>query len=276
MADTTLLQSIVKLTRPLFIILSLALCGCIQMHTTVHVRKDGSGTIEEKMLFSEMLSGIMKEKGEGLPALPKKDQLREMSAEFGPDVKVVNVKKVENSGDSGFIVTYAFDDIEKVRIGNVQKMSKKLTADSTAVKSDSTAVQKPETWFTFTMKRGANPELTINKEAMLNSSSRGEVAKKPVSTQEKEQMLDMISAFLKGMKLEIDVVVDGRVISSDASYRTDNTITLYAMDFDQLMAHRDILTGKYDGLSDRDFARRSGKDSGLKFEFKDKVHVIFN
>lgn len=72
MADTALLQSIVKLTRPLFIILSLALCGCIQMHTTVHVRKDGSGTIEEKMLFSEMLSGIMKEKGEGLPALPKK------------------------------------------------------------------------------------------------------------------------------------------------------------------------------------------------------------
>ncbi|NTV66645.1 MAG: hypothetical protein HGB06_02990 [Chlorobaculum sp.] len=281
-----ILQSISRvslLSRLAAFMLLLALSGCIQMHTTVHVKKDGSGTIEQKMLFTGMLSEVMNSPGESgesseKPAPPSEKQLTEMAAEFGPEVRAIDAKRIDNKKEQGFVVTYAFDDIEKVRIGNAQQMSMNHSADSTAVKSDSTSTQKPETWFTFAMKRGTHPELVISKQAELhasssNISSPGSKAK--VGKKEQEQMLAMMSAFLRGLKMSVTVVVDGRVIRSDASYRLGNRITLYSLDFDKLLARPDLLTGKFDSMSDKEFSRRSGKNSGLKFEFKDRVSVFF-
>lgn len=272
------------LSRLTAFMLLLTLSGCIRMHTTVHVKKDGSGTIEQKMLFTGMLEGIVNQPSESgesseKPAPPDEKQLKEMAAGFGPEVRAIGAKQIDTSKEHGFVVTYAFDDIEKVRIGNAQQMTMNRPADSTAVSSDSTATKKPETWFTFAMKRGANPELVISKQSQLNASSRGISAPGSggkASAKEQAQMLEMIKPFLKGLKMSVDVVVDGRVVRSDASWRTGSRIVLYSMDFDTILARRDLFSGKYDGLSDREFIRRSGKNPGLKFEFKDQVHVLFN
>jgi hypothetical protein len=279
------------LTRMIAVVLLLALSGCIQMHTTVHVKKDGSGTIEQKTLLTGMLEGIMNKAAdnasadkEALPP-PTEAQLKKMSAGFGPDVRVVGMKEIHSKAGSGYVVTLAFDDIDTVRIGNTQKSSMNLSADSTSVKADSLAAEgdssseKPETWFTFAMKRGDHPELVINKETELFASS-GKLppgaGKGKASRQDERQMLSMMSAFLKGMKMSVDLVIDGPILRSDASWRAGNRILLYSLDFDKLLAQPAMLTGKYDGLSDREFVRRSGKNSGLKFEFKDRVHVVFN
>jgi hypothetical protein len=284
MPDHQFFRSVTRLTRLVSFALLLALSGCIQMHTTVHVGKDGRGTIEQKMLFAGMLSGMMNNNEKSDPSgkeemQPKDEQLRKQAAEFGDEVRFKDIRMVENREGRGYVATFAFDDIEKVRIGSAQKMSTNLSADSTSVKVDSTKTEKPETWFTFTMKRGVHPELVISKHSELHTaSSTQSVQNSPVKGGEKEQkeMLDMMTPFLKGMKMVIDVVVDGRIVRSDASFRTGNRIVLYAMDFDRLLARRDILTGKYNGLSDREFVRRSGKNSGLQFEFRDQVHVLFN
>lgn len=273
-----------SLTRVIVLMMLLTLASCIQMHTTVHVGKDGRGTIEQKMLFTGMFSGMMNNAEQNDPSgkeepQPKDEQLRKQAAEFGDDVKFEDIKPLESREGRGYVATFAFDDIEKVRIGSAQKMSMNLSADSTTVKPDSTKTEKPETWFTFTMKRGALSELVISKHSELHtSSSTQSVQNSPVKAGEKEQkeMLDMMTPFLKGMKMVVDVVVDGRIVRSDASFRTGNRIVLYAMDFDRLLTRRDILTGKYNALSDREFMRRSGKYSGLQFEFRDRVHVLFN
>jgi hypothetical protein len=273
------------LSRMIALLFLLTLSGCFQMHTTVHVRNDGSGTIEQKMLFAGTLSEIMKTHGEGgkqgkEPAPPDEIQLKEMAAEFGPDVRAVEVQKVAEEEGRGYVATFAFDDIEKVRIGNVQKMSKKLQAYSKSIKTtDSRAFPKPETWFTFAMKRGALPELVISKHSTLHPSSGKMMAsdsKGEVNKNEQAQMLAVMNAVLKGLKMSVTVVVDGHVVKSNASYRIGNRITLYSLDFDKVLAHPDLLTGKYNSLSDKEFARQLGKNSGLIFEFKDRVFVFFN
>lgn len=285
------IPSVTSLTRLIAFMLLLALSGCIQMHTTVHVKKDGSGTIEQKMLLTGMLEGIMNQPsgsgsaGKDVLPPPTEEQLKKMSAEFGPDVRVVRVKAVQSREGSGYAVILAFDDINTVRIGNTQQTSMNLSADSTAVKADSLAAQgdssskeKTDTWFTFAMKHGAHPELVINKQSELFASSGklpGAGASGKASKKDEQQMLSMMSAFLKGMKMSVDVEIDGPILSSDASFRTGNRIVLYSLDFDKILLRRDLLTGKYDGLSDREFIRRSGKNSGLKFEFKDHVRVVF-
>ena len=285
------ISRVTLLSRMLAFVLLLTLSGCIQMHTTVHVKKDGSGTIEQKMLLTGMLEGIMNKASgsvsadnETLPP-PTKEQLEKMCAEFGSDVRVVGMKEVHSKAGSGYVVTLAFDDINTVRISNTQKANMNLSADSTAVKADSLATEddssskeKPETWFTFSMKQGAHPELVINKQMELFASSGkipGAGKSGKASKQDERQMLAMMSSFLKGMKMSVDVVIDGPILRSDASNRIGNRILLYSLDFDKLLAQPAMLTGKYDGLSDKEFVRRSGKNSGLKFESKDQVRVVF-
>jgi len=161
----------------------------------------------------------------------------------------------------------------------MQKTSMSFSADSTSTKADSTSTGKPDVWFSFSMKRGAHPELFISKQTELHTSSGKVSDSAPAvkgSEKDQKQALDMMTPFLKGMKMVLDVVVDGRIISTDATFRTGNRITLYSMDFDRLLARPDLLSGKYDGLSDREFARRSGKNSGLRFEFKDRIRVVFH
>ena len=44
-----------------FVFISLLLAGCLQVDTTINVNKDGSGTINEKVLLSKTFVDMMKE-----------------------------------------------------------------------------------------------------------------------------------------------------------------------------------------------------------------------
>jgi hypothetical protein len=265
----------------LLVALLLTLGGCIQMHTTLHVRRDGSGTIEQRLLFTGILREVMKPadgKGEASrdSLLPKAVRLREMSTEFGPGVRIVDVRPVATREGRGFLATYAYPDINRVRIGNVTRQGMSLASDSTASKPDSTARVKPENWFSFSMKPGRHPELTILKQSELFASTETVSGPGAASGKDGTQMLDMITPFLKGMSMVVDVVVDGRITRSSASHRAGNRIVLYSLDFGRLLAHRELFTRMGKGVSDRDFARKAGRNSGLTFESKPQVVVGFD
>ena len=44
-----------------FILLTFFIAGCLQVETTLKVKKDGSGTINEKVLFSKTFVNMIKE-----------------------------------------------------------------------------------------------------------------------------------------------------------------------------------------------------------------------
>jgi len=111
MMDNHLSMRIVdRLKMMALFMMLLSLSGCIQMHTTVHVSRDGSGTIEERMLFTGMFAAMMNNgQSDGSPdkggMLPKEERLRESAAGYGPDVRVVNVKPFENRSGKGLMTT---------------------------------------------------------------------------------------------------------------------------------------------------------------------------
>jgi hypothetical protein len=156
----------------------------------------------------------------------------------------------------------------------MRQKRRRESPDRTLVLPDTTTPEKAETWFTFTMKRGANSEPVINKESSLNASSRDYSSQQFPAVKEQNQMIDMMASFLNGEYIDLDLEVDGKIARSDASFLSGNRIVLYSMDFDRLPEQREIVLGRYEGLSDRAFMSKAGKDSGIRFETKDRVSVF--
>ncbi|MEJ2504708.1 MAG: hypothetical protein P8Y81_00395 [Ignavibacteriaceae bacterium] len=103
------------------LILSTALfSGCIRVDTKVKLNKDGSGTIEEKVLMSEMVIQMMNQFMNSMPdssgekeqfSLFKEDDLKNKVSNYGKDVKYVSGKEIKQNGWEGYQAVYSFKDI---------------------------------------------------------------------------------------------------------------------------------------------------------------------
>ena len=130
----------------LFILMPVLLSGCIQDTIVIHVKPDGSGTIEETCLLSNTMFDLMESiagsvagsgKGEGVQdskdatkgnskkeARPTGDDViakmvkdAEKRAEtFGSTVKFISAKPVKTDAAGGYNAVYAFQDISQVRV----------------------------------------------------------------------------------------------------------------------------------------------------------------
>jgi hypothetical protein len=116
-------------------IFSLAFTSCVRTSTVVRVKKDGTGSIVSRYYFSpqmlamikqlEGLGGAIEGAGGGGPDLgligemasPDEESLRKDSANYGEEVRYAKHEPgKDDEGWEGYVVTYEFDDIRKVRI----------------------------------------------------------------------------------------------------------------------------------------------------------------
>lgn len=111
----------------LLCVLSLVFTSCVRTSTVLRVKKDGSGSIVSRYYFSpQMLAMIKQLEGAGggpdlgligEMASPDEDSLRKDSANYGEGVRYTKHEPgKDDEGWEGYVVTYAFDDIRKVRI----------------------------------------------------------------------------------------------------------------------------------------------------------------
>ncbi|MCK7529455.1 MAG: hypothetical protein MZV64_73840 [Ignavibacteriales bacterium] len=78
--------------------LTILLAGCLQVETTINVKKDGSGTINEKVLMSKTFVNMMKEFAQAFQdsasteefSLFKDDEIIADAKDYGDDVKYVS------------------------------------------------------------------------------------------------------------------------------------------------------------------------------------------
>src|SRR5690606_38958518 len=109
------------------VVAALFTTSCFQSETTVHLNKDGSGTLVEETRFGgqalEMLSQFAQGFGGGAPGAEKKDPLDEMfsedkakarAAKLGEGVTFEKAEKSEKDGFKGTRTTYKFADINKL------------------------------------------------------------------------------------------------------------------------------------------------------------------
>ena len=272
----------------LFLILSLALTGCIRVETILFINKDGSGTITEKVMvsktFVEMLKsfrGAFEEEGKSEPfSLLDEDRLREDASSYGEGVTYRSSSSADSKDWEGYTVTYSFADVTKIRMTMDQdeKVDTGMpSGDPFGGEEPEEVTEEEEEFYYFGFEGGSNPVLTINRKEAAKDESEADVTE---SENEDPSMGDMNEEVLKmfdGMGFKMAIVVDGKITETNASFSDKSTVTLLDMDFSEMMKNKEAFVEMTKAKPETAEEMKAFMDRlpGMKVELEQPVTVRF-
>ncbi len=265
----------------LLVFMMMATAGCLQSTTTVTVKADGSGTIEEVTTMSAEAIAQMKafssmggEQGKAGaskgPDLFDAAKLKAAASKMGPGVRFVSATPIKSATAEGVKALYAFDDITKVTLD--QKPS---GMDSMAGMSTSSSGEKEFLLFKFAKSAGGNPVVTVvTPEPKIDKSA--DKSKTPAAeAPDAAAGVEMMKQFLKGMKIAIALRVDGRIVRTNGQYVSGPQVTLLELDFDKLAADPAALKRVGEPKTLEEAKRLLKGVPGVKFNFEKEMFVEF-
>lgn len=229
-------------TIPIFILFSVLFAGCLQVETTLKVNKDGSGTINEKVLFSKTFVNMIKEFTQSFDDSAsadseellffKDDEIKADAKDYGENVKYVSHELISDNNWEGYKAVYSFDDISKVKI--------KPDPDSKVeIGTASTEETTEEEYYFFKFVKGSTPELIINRPDMESSTEIEDEGETETTEQTNDEMGEEFLELMKGMKVSVDVLVDGQIVNTNATYVQGSKVTLFEMDLSEMMKNKE-------------------------------------
>ncbi len=260
------------------------LSGCFHIERVINVDKDGSGTIEETVLMTQQFIDQMKQMAAGFGGGKVQDKTDESeyhdvdalerdAYKMGENVKYITSKPIKKDGKLGYSVTYSFTDISKLTID--ENPSDKMMGSS------GMGADKQDMVFKF--KKGKTSELTIIFP-QVDDDEYGEEYEVVEYEEEEENVstvsdedIEMMKAMYAGMKISVKVIVDGKIIDTNATHTDKNEVTLTDMDFDVIMENAEafqVLVGSKD-LSDEDLKKSMKNFKGFKADLNEEVVIKF-
>ncbi len=223
---------------------SLGLTGCLQIEKIVKLKADGSGTVEETMVMGKEVVAQMqqmaagfgdfggkkdeKPAGKGFELMDEK-KLKDAAAKMGEGVTFVSAKKIENDKGSGFVATYAFTDINTLKLDQNPSDSMPSAGGMKAGPGPGGNKKEP---VTFKFAKGSPAELVVKMpqpEMKAPAKPEQQAGMEDMATQMMKQMF-------KDMKITIAVEVAGAIKETNAEYKDGSRVTLMEMDFNKLLA----------------------------------------
>jgi hypothetical protein len=214
---------------------ALSCAGCLRSTTTINLKPDGSGTIDQEIgatpqaiaMFKSMVAN--QAKGQAVPEIFGREQAEKLASSMG-GVKFLSGEPIKTAELEGYRAKYGFDDITKVRVNPTQGSN--LAAGGAANPAE------PPVGFGFE-RNGSSSTLTIrmpeqktNPLSSLAKPPGGAGADKDAAN---AQALAMMKTMMRGLFVDVALAVDGRVIKTNAPYVDGQRITLAQIDFNQLL-----------------------------------------
>ncbi|MEJ2102951.1 MAG: hypothetical protein P8X47_00080 [Ignavibacteriaceae bacterium] len=225
----------------IFTLLPFVLAGCLQVDTTINVNKDGSGTINEKVLFSKTFVNMIKEFAQSFSdsasadqedlSMFKDDEIKADAKDFGEDVKYVSHKLISNDKWEGYEAVYSFNDVTKIKI-------KPDPGSKVSIGEEGAEAPSEEDFYFFKFVKGNTPELIIDRPE-IKLSGETEENNQEQSEQNDEGMNDEILKMMEGMSVTVSVDVKGKIENTNASYVDGSKITLFEMNFAEMMKNKE-------------------------------------
>ncbi|HEX8295392.1 MAG TPA: hypothetical protein VF593_03775 [Chthoniobacteraceae bacterium] len=224
--------------------------GCFQQETTVRVKADGSGTLEETTVMSKQAVEQMKQMssglegllgGKGAPAgetfkLLDEKKLRAAAEKKGEGVTFVSAKPITTPTGEGFTAIYAFADVSKLRVD--QNPGDNIPGGANAAMMLGEKAKTEAVKFQFT--KGAPASLVVK----LPQPKPGDLPKeKPAQTPAggEDAAMMMMQQMFKDMKMSLVVEVEGKIVRSNAEYQDASRVTLMELDFNKVLANPEKL-----------------------------------
>ena len=246
--------------------------SCLENETKVTVNADGSGTITEETIFGAEVMGMLEmaaqqggQAGQNpFDALKDIDKAKAKASEYGEGVTFVKVEEVARNGGKGVRVTYKFADISKITLNPGEGLTDMAPGTAAKAKETGTALK-----FAFADKTLTIISPEVDAEKAKNATDDLEIP----DTQDPQA--EMMMQMLKGMKMTAKLTIAPGIANTNATYHSGDTITLYEMDLDKILANPEGLRAmKGIDMSDRKKAAAAlAKINGVKAETKETVTV---
>ena len=254
--------------------------GCIELKTIVTVEKDGSGTVEQTVYYTEMDAGAfgmtfdvegaeangfdfgdaVKKPSEEEKLATTRAQAEKIAASMGEGVTLQTVEPLPpRNGRKGVRIVYAFKDINKLRVDPLPEVTLggggmqigdaggpdlgagDFPADGQFGESPAPAAEEEGDKVRFEFAADPKPTLTIYTPDVTPPSDAQPV--EDDDPQAKAMASMMMKQMLDGMLLEFRVRLNGRLTDTNATYasRKFNAVGLYRMDFGNLVKNQAAL-----------------------------------
>jgi hypothetical protein len=264
----------------LFIFIAVFFSGCLEVNTTIHLNKDGSGTLEESVLMSSQVIQMISAFTSSFDSVSAdtnkfnlfdEDKLIADTAKYGSGIKYISGKAVKENGKQGYNAIYSFEDINKLRIN--QNPNSKIDMEGVEFEEDSS-----KEFLKFKFIPGSPSLLTIKTPLSKNKDISGEDVSNQDTLSSDFQGMDEFLNLMKDMRISLKLDINGNITETNATYVNGSEITLFDMDFHDLFANPEKLKMfKKQNPKDIEEVKKIMKDiPGIKVEMNNEVNVRFD
>lgn len=252
------------------LLMAMLMSSCILVQTTVRVNKDGSGSLEQKILMRDPGMG-----GSSRNTAFDENELRKNAAAFGAGVTYKSARPATENEMEGYVVFYDFKDITSLRID--PSLGGAILNDLDMFRSG----QAEKELITFSFKPGKPAELVIHNprgaEDELMTDDMSEI-KGDMDKEEEQEMMAMMQTLYKGMRFTLRVETDGKIKATDATFHQGSTVTLLDIDFDEMMKDSSNMKKMVplQNMTPQDMSRHLQDIPGLQYETRDRISIKFN
>ena len=219
--------------------LLLSMCvGCFRVESLIKLSQDGSGSIFLRCLLSDSLDSKTLNR-----------DVSKVASELGEGVTFVGTKTHSEKGWKGVVHEFAFEDINKLRLGKL--FASMFNTDSDAEQKSLFELDKSEIW-KFKYKRGETNELVVSHDS--NSKAKNEddpfaqagvdlptAPKAPAADIGKALAMSMVRPMLVGASSSLLVQVDGEIVSTNAAEKTNaSSAYLFHIDFEEFAKSKEF------------------------------------
>lgn len=253
--------------------------GCIEMHTSITVKKDGSGLVEENIFIGKEIIKMFTEFAAAFADstqpqqefnLFEEDKIKAKTSELGEGVEFVSMKTIKTDEKEGYTAVYKFKDINKIKVN--QDPSDEMPMAEPAENSDAA-----DKFVKFKFIKGKPNKIifSLPDEKKKEQSAKDDTTTMTVEpdTADFENMVK----FMKDMKAKVEIKIDGKIVNTNATHVDGNTITLFDIDFGQLLSDKEKLEQfkKFNPDSFEEVKKLVKDIPGIKVELNKEVFVEF-
>jgi len=267
------------MTRLVRLALTLAivapLTACFQSSTVLHIKGDGSGTIEQRTVVTEaaleqlraftILGG-----GRGGDVDPVSEtQARALAATLGPGVSYVSSSPIKTPNGQGREAIYSFTDISTVRVSEQGQLPSGVAVSAPGLNTGAN--------ITFAMTRqpdgNATLRIVVPRMSIVPTAPGGAAA--PGGFSPTPDQIAMAKQVLAGAHLNVVVEPDGRLVKTSSPYVDGDRVTLIEIDVDQATSDLSFLTKLQAAQTTDDMKAAIAGVPGLKLNLDPEISVEF-
>lgn len=248
--------------------------GCLDAETVVFVRKDGSGTVTEKVMVANEVAAWSGSNSPAAMLAVQKGRCAARASAMGREAKLESFQEVREKGMTGYMAVYAFKDVRNLILDPQPDVS---LLGHLAPKQAAKA--KP---VTFGFDRGGTASLVVNfPKPRPDEASQPLVPPPPLPRNLAAEQRAVIRTMFADFRVRLNIKLQGTIAGTTATYvepGVRDTVVLMDMNIGKLLKtdryiDRLLTMGRID---DVDTARkRLATMPDIRLESSERIEIGF-